>query len=312
MTTAEQQASELAADALAALGRVRRVWPWLAEARLPGVPGTAALVERQMSVQAERVEADQVRRDRKARTIALRNGLVGLSGPMAPPARLIAVRARQQVAAHVRGVAGRLGVTQGLMLPQALADPSLSRTTSACPWCHGTGTAQRPPGWQWHWPDPAPSCSLCGGHARSCDTCGQFGAGGCHCDVADVVVDACLDAVSAALPVTGDPDVVAWCANVLGRADRIARTALGLSEVDLRIIKAPCPACGRRDLRADVASPKRHEWSVACHSPLCRCAGPGCGCQRPVRWEGRRHRWPAHEFADLAALIGVAPTALER
>lgn len=298
------QAAELATDAVAALGSLRRAWSWLALARLPGVPGTAALVERRMSEAAARAESAAARRDRHAAHAALRAGLTP-PGPHAAPARLGPVRTRLYAAARVRAVAGRLGVHEGLVLPGPLSDPAISRDLDPCPWCAGTGLTLRPAGWNWPWPDPAPPCGLCGGRGAYHRLCGAT-ADGCGCDLADVVVAACLDAISGALAGVDNPAVAGWCASQLRAADTAARRALGLADIDLRIIKAPCPACGRRDLHADVSSPKRFEWSILCRSPLCRCAGAGCGCGRPVRWAGRVHRWPAGEFQALAARLGTS------
>jgi hypothetical protein len=291
--------AEHAHDALGGVGRLRRLWPWLGEARLPGRPGSHVLLERRMSAAAERVEAEQVRRDRRAKFLAIRAGKTPL-GPGSAPLRLAAVRARASIAGQIRTVGARVHAE----LPARLADPTLRRPAAPCLWCHGAGVARVPAGWApWAWPARPPACALCGGHGSLCTVCGAVG--GCYCDLADVVVDACLDAIAAALPALADPVAAEAAAGGLNAAADLACATLGLRDVDMRVIKAPCPACGRRDLWADVASPKRQEWSVVCRSELCRCDGPGCGCGRPVRWPGRRHRWPAAEFQPLADRLGV-------
>ena len=125
----------------------------------------------------------------------------------------------------------------------------------------------------------------------------------------DAVTAVALDAVARALPVLTVVDRAADTLRVLERSDEAARRVLGLGE-DWRVIKAPCPACGRRDLHAEVSSPRRDEWSVTCRAEMCACEGPGCGCGRPVRYRGRRHRWPVREWWGLADRIGVDPAEL--
>lgn len=298
MTSADQRVAEHAYDAVGGVGRLRRVWPWLGDARMPGRPGAHLLLERRLSAGAERVEAEQVRRDRRAKYLALRAGKTPLA-PFAAPVRLGAVRARQSIAGQLRVVAAQVGA----VLPHRLADPSLARAQAVCRWCAGSGVARRPAGWVGGWPGEPVACGLCGGYGRVCRVCAT--AGGCYCDLADVVVDASLDAITTAVGGVADERVVFAAATALNQAADQACAALGLRDVDMRVIKAPCPACGRRDLWADVASPREAEWSVQCRSPLCQCTGPGCGCGRPTRWAGRRHRWPAAEFHALAATLGV-------
>lgn len=295
---AVRRITEHAYDARGGIGRIRRVWPWLGEARLPGRAGAHMLLERRLSATAERIENEQARRDRRAKLIALQTGRTPLA-PFAAPVRLGPVGARGRIAGQLRAVGGRLGAR----LPGPLRDPAVSGPLRSCPWCVGTGRTQRPAGWAGPWPAQPISCGLCGGYGQLCTVCGT--AGGCFCDLADVVVDAGLDAIAAALAAVADEATAAHAARALNAVADVACTALGLVEVDLRVIKAPCPACGRRDLWADVASPKEIEWSVSCRARLCRCTGPGCGCGRPTRWAGRAHRWPAEEFPALAARLGV-------
>lgn len=295
-------ASFLADEAVAALARLRQAWPWLAQARLPGVPSTVALVERHLSPTAEAVEADHVRRDRQAGLLAVRSGVVP-TGPIRAPARVGALKARAAIQHDVRRLADRLQDAVG-----ALNVPA--RRAEACPWCRGQGVALRPADWDpaWHWPDRSPTCSMCGGYRQCCPTCRGYGP--CGCDDTDLVVMAALDVTAAALPHLLHPEQAADACRVLERCDKQARRVLGLAE-DRRVIKAPCPACDRRgELVAEVTSQNRDEWSVTCVSQLCTCSGPGCGCGRPVRWRGRRHRWPAREFPALAELLGVDLQAL--
>jgi hypothetical protein len=297
--SAQQRVAEHAYDALGGVGRLRRVWPWLGEARMPGRPAAHLLLERRLSPRAEQVEAEQVRRDRRAKFLALRGGKTPLA-PFAAPVRLGPVRARWLIAGQIRAAGGRIGAE----LPHYLTDPTLLRREKLCHWCGGAGEAQMPAGWiPRSWPLEPVTCGLCGGYGRVCAVCAT--AGGCHCDLADVVVDGCLDAIAAAVGSVADAEVAERAAGMLNSAADLACTTLGLSEVDMRVIKAPCPACGRRDLWADVASPKPDEWSVICRSDLCRCTGPKCGCGRPTRWAGRKHRWPAAEFHALAGRLGV-------
>lgn len=298
--TVDQRVTEHAYDALGGVGRLRRLWPWLGDARLPGRAGHHLLVERRLSEAEIRAEAEAVRRDRRAAADARRIGRTP-AGPGHTPVRLGAIRARASIAGQLRSVGGKLGAA----LPAPLADPTLTRPHTPCAWCAGTGVTQIPDTWgPWAWPADPPSCGLCGGHGAMCTVCGAVGA--CYCDLADVVVDACLDAIAAALPTQSDPGGAAAAAGGLNAAADLACATLGLRDVDMRVIKAPCPACQRRDLWADVASPRRQEWSVVCRSELCECQGAGCGCGRPVRWSGRRHRWPAPEFGALAERLGVA------
>lgn len=279
--------AEHAADARGALGRIRAVWPLLGEARWPGRAGAHSMLERRLSERAERVEAEQVRRDRRAKHLALRAGKIPLA-PYAAPVRLGPVRARARIATGLRIV----GAHVGARLPAPLADPTLPQP--ACLGCAGTGRAC---------PGCGTVCGMCGGFGRRCPVCGT--AGGCFCDLADVVVGAGLDALAAALRAARDERVVEQAAAALNSAADLACHTLGIRDIDLRVIKAPCPACGRRDLWADVASPNPDEWSVSCRAALCCCSGPGCGCGRPTRWRGRRHRWPSQEFHALAARLGV-------
>lgn len=296
--SANERIMEHAFDAVGGIGRLRRVWPWLGEARMPGRPAAHLLLERRLSPDAERIEAEQVRRDRRAKMIALKTGRMPLP-PFAAPVRLGPVRTRARIAVQLCAVGGRVHA----QLPHRLTDPTLDAPRRLCKWCQGTGRALRPAGWAGAWPAQPVTCSMCGGFGEVCTLCGT--AGGCYCDLADVVVDACLDAIADAIGSVADENLAELAAAGLNGAADLACHTLGLRDVDMRVIKAPCPACERRDLWADVASPNPNEWSVVCRSDLCRCQGPACGCGRPTRWAGRRHRWPAEEFPALADRLGV-------
>jgi hypothetical protein len=296
--SANEQIMEHAYDARGGVGRLRRVWPWLGDARLPGRPAPHLMIERRMSADAERIEAEQVRRDRRAKHLALRAGRTTLA-PYAAPVRLGPIRTRARIAAQLRTIGIRLGAWPG----DELADPTLDAPRRTCSWCAGAGRVLRPAAWDGPWPAEPVTCGMCGGFGAVCMLCET--AGGCYCDLADVVVDAWLDAITAALDTIGDPESARRAATGLNGAADLACATLNLREIDMRVIKAPCPACDRRDLWADVASPRPDEWSIVCRSDLCRCAGPRCGCGRPVRWYNRRHRWPATEFHDLARRLGV-------
>jgi hypothetical protein len=308
-----------AEDAAAAVAGIRRSWLWLSEARLPGTPGTAALVRRRWSAAAERVEADQVRRDKRAAQRALSGGAgadVGLrlgsrghpsvpAGPHADAGRIGPIGARLQVVTELRAAAEQALTAAGLRVHARVRDPAAGRPGLDCPWCAGTGVLGKPADWSGGWPDPA--CPLCGGFAQLCRLC--RGVGPCGCDLSDAVVHACLH-LCRWLAAQLDPVAACALADRLTRISNYASGVLGLGPVDLRWLSAPCPACARRELYAEVSSPDPADWSVSCRSPLCACGGPGCGCGRPVRWPGRRHRWPSAEFAALAERLGVQQAVL--
>lgn len=89
----------------------------------------------------------------------------------------------------------------------------------------------------------------------------------------------------------------------LDAADRLARAAAGAGP-DTRLLKAECPACGRRAaLRADIGSPNQNEWGITCIAPGCRCRGIGCPCNQPSRYPGARHIWPHREWEQLGRLL---------
>jgi hypothetical protein len=313
-----EQAAVLATEALAALGRLRTVWPWLAQARTPGTPGTLAMVERRISEAAEHIEAEQVLRDRRAKLAALCGGSgwdvstrpASRGTPTMPPgthpgaARIGPIKARVQVARQVGELARYLAAaTEPRPAPAAVPATVPQDRYLPCPWCAGTGRALKPDGWVWAWPAHPVSCPLCAGWGAVCGICRQVGP--CQCDTSDEVMAAALRAIGGHLRTVTCPQLAATAAGTLTRADETARRVLGLGPDDHRVIKAPCPACGRRELCAEVSSPNRDEWSAVCRSRLCVCRGPGCGCGLPIRWQGRRHRWLADQMWDLAERLGV-------
>lgn len=297
MTAPDDAARFLVGEATATLGRVRTNWPALSDARYPSAPGPHARPQRYRAPQHHQAEDRQVRRDREAAFEAVRAGRVP-SGPKPAPGRVDIISVRASVADDLRRLADRLaeGVLGGRVsvhLPDA----------QPCTWCQGTGEALMPAGWvPWAWPDHPVSCSRCGGHGYACTVCTAVAS--CGCDRSDVVVHAAMAVVAAALPLVDDHHRAADACRVLERSDKTVRRALGLAE-DYRRLPVPCPACGYRDLCAEVSSPRRQEWSVACGAESCVCRGPSCGCGRPVRYRGRRHRWPWEEFPALIERVGV-------
>ncbi|MBM0206661.1 hypothetical protein JNW90_29350 [Micromonospora sp. STR1s_5] len=295
MTAPADVARFLADEATATLGRVRSHWPLLSEARWPGSAGPR--VQRYMSPQQHLDEAYNTRRDRAAAFEAVRAGRVP-SGPKPAPARVGIVSVRSTVATDLRRLADRLaegvlGTRVTVHLPDA----------APCTWCLGTGEALMPAGWiPWAWPDKAVPCSRCGGHGYACTVCAAVAS--CGCDRSDVVVTAALAVVAAALPLVDHPDRAADACRVLDRSDKAIRRTLGLAE-DYRRLPIACPACGYRDLCAEVSSPNREEWSVHCGATSCTCKGYACGCGKQARYRGRLHRWPWREFGDLAERLGV-------
>lgn len=94
----------------------------------------------------------------------------------------------------------------------------------------------------------------------------------------------------------------------LSTADRVARAIAGVGS-DERPVKAECPACEHRSLVADVGPANPADWTIRCTWTTCRCRGVDCGCNRPVRWPGRRHQWPRREFDQLARLLDREETS---
>lgn len=290
-------------EALAALGRVVEAWPWLADVR---VPGRGPVLERRMDPREEPRVGEAHRRDRAAALAAARRGLTG-AGPHADAARVAPVAARAFVAHELRLLLERLA-GEGAVF--AVLDPASRRLTARCRWCHGSRVVGMPTGWAWDWPADPPECPLCLGTgevpaAVRCVACGSVTV--CDCDHADAVVSQAAPLLRKQIRAIVDDETAGDALRVVERCDRAARRAAGVAE-DRRVIKAPCPACGRHELYAEVSSVDRSAWVVRCGYYGCACAGPACGCGRPVRWPGRRHLWPAREWdgpSGLARLLGV-------
>lgn len=97
-----------------------------------------------------------------------------------------------------------------------------------------------------------------------------------------------------------DPRLVDRAAAVLRTAADRARAAAGIVDDAIAPYPTqPCPACRRRSLQIDATLPHERYWTVRCISTACRCTGPGCPCDQPVRLEGRGHAWT---YADLPHL----------
>lgn len=332
MSRPSEAARFLTAEALAALGRLRTAWPWLAEARIPGpeAPTVASPNRREV---IDRIRREQHVKDRAARLRALSGGAgpdvstsLATRGVASAPlgahgdaARTAPIAARREVAEMVVRLADRLDqFVHPARQPRRIVWPVISDATvygeGRCRTCSGTGYAAQPHWWPTAelWPpardpeEPGGSripagtplpCHACAGHGRTHQAV--------YLDASDVLVAAALRMIAGHLRTLSDVDVAADAARTLGRADRVARTGARAGEHRIHI-KAPCPACGARDLWAEVSSPEREEWFVRCESRLCACRGPACACGRPVRYRGRRHHWPSTEWASLSRQLGVA------
>lgn len=308
MTTRPQpDRAVLVDEALATLERVREAWPWLAEVRLPG---KGSPIERRMDPREEARANEAYRRDRAAALLSAKQGRTG-AGPHADAGRVGPIAARAFVAHELRRLTERmLTAAAGGPVEFQVMDPASRRRTTRCAWCHGTGWLPPPAGWAWKWPAEPLQCPRCLGHCEApahtpCTVCGVLAA--CECDHADAVVHLALELLGDLIPGTVDNEAAMDALRVLERCDRAARNAASVAE-DRRVIKAPCPACGRRELFAEVSSIDRSAWVIRCASYSCACAGAGCSCGRAVRWPGRRHLWPAREWDGpdgLAARLGV-------
>jgi hypothetical protein len=293
MSSPSEAAAFLITEARAALYRLRTAWLWLAEARIPGpeAPTVAVPDRRQHVLQAR---AEQHWHDRAAKIEAIKAGRRP-SGTRPAAARVGVTDARTEVSRLVAGLAARLWEyahpSEDIVWP--VLDYHTVWLAGLCPTCQGTGWRAPPPWWRKTTP---PVCESCDGHGRT---------GRTHAiDPADQLVALSLGLIIELLPVVRDPEQAADAVRTLDRCDRTARRVANAGEHRIAIA-APCPACNSRDLWAETSSPRREEWTVRCESQLCVCRGPGCRCCRPVRWRGRRHLWPAEEWADLADLIGA-------
>lgn len=292
MSSPSEAAQFLIAEARAAIGRLRTAWPWLAEARIPGpeAPTVAVPDHRQHVMQAR---AEQHWHDRNAKIEAIKAGRKP-SGNRPAAARVGVTDARRDVANAVARLAARVWeyAHPGEDIVWPVLDYLTVPLSGRCPACRGAGWRAPPVWWQKTTPPACPACDGTGHVTRT------------HAaDPTDLLVALSLTLLVELLPPIRDPEVAADAVRTLDRADRLARKAANAGEHRVPLI-APCPACNSRDLWAETSSPKREEWTVRCESMLCTCRGPGCSCGRPVRWRGRRHLWPAEEWADLADLIG--------
>lgn len=304
------------AEAVGRLTELREAWPWLTAFREPGTPSYSH--ERSIADAAQRARAEQWRKDRVAAAEAVRSGKVP-SAPHAAAASLSAVHARARIAADIAALTAKVLHA----CEQPTVRPVIRQGThvivGACAECKGTGLTLPPRWWPdgepWParpadhpdtepWiPDPVP-CRHC--HAGEAVTTVAF-------DLPDAIMATAVGLLADLLPRVTDPDLAETAKVTLDRANRLARATVGVDTEDLRRLPARCPACGLRELHAEVSSPDEMNWSVRCLNEHCRCVGPDCGCGRAVRWPGRRHRWGVTEWSGpdgLAARLGVDMAAL--
>jgi hypothetical protein len=101
---------------------------------------------------------------------------------------------------------------------------------------------------------------------------------------------------------------------LLHRADRIARSAAGVTGDETVTFPHPCPACGSRSLQWRMPGRFKTRWSVHCIRDACRCTGNHCGCAKAIRVVSQPHRWAYSEldgrfglWRAIAAARRVAP-----
>ena len=297
--------------AYAALAAVTEAWPWLAEVAAPGrdvhagdMPPTPA---------QQRIEAEQLRRDRAAKQAALKAGTTPT--PHADAARPGPLVARADVARAVRVLTERVwGANHNnAAMAWPVVNPTMRQITVACWYCEGRGEAYMPR-------NPTSNdltdvwwttCAICRGFGEvgsgeACAVCGASKA--CHCDLADATLAAAATVLTRELDRVDSVTLAAEAARTLERADRTARRACRAVEVWL-CLHVACPACRRRDMRAEVSSPDRSRWTIRCAFALCRCKGARCPCgRRELAVDGERHSWVAAEWdgpTGLAARLGI-------
>lgn len=314
----------LADEARVALGRFRTAWSWLAEAVHPGTgPGARPnRYRRGLDPDEQAAAFERYRYEREVYVIAVARGAKP-SAPHALPVVDGAADVRQRTAAQLAELAGRMWEwVHGLGLVLTVVEQG---RTIACPWCQGAGYALRPPDWPapveradgrgvvGMWPDHPIICSYCQGRTvvpagLACPACDA--TGGCRCDRYDVIVALSLDTVARLVDHLG-AEPLAIVASTVDKAAARAERAVGAGQDRRRMPGQPeCPACGTRELYAEVSSRDPREWSIRCGYAECECEGPFCPCQHGTDARaGRRHVWPSRMWdgpVSLAELLGVA------
>ncbi|WP_018219146.1 hypothetical protein [Salinispora vitiensis] len=304
------------AEAVARLVELRDAWPWLSAFRTPGTPSYRH--ERSIAAAAEHARAEQWHKDRVAAAEAIRCGRVP-SAPHAAATNLAAVHARARIAADVAALTAAVLTACELPTVRPVIRQGTHVLVGACQPCRGTGRTLPPRWWpagqpwparpagspdEQPWvPDPVP-CRHC--HAGEAVAVVAY-------DLPDAIMTTAVGLLADLLPRVTDAELADRARHVLERANRMARATVGVDTEDLRRLPARCPACGLRELHAEVSSLDEMQWSVHCLNGDCRCVGPDCGCGRAVRWPGRRHRWGVTEWSGpdgLATRLGVDMTAL--
>jgi len=233
-----RKAAALAEDARVVVGELRGAWEWLTDMAIPGRAAPAA--ERLVSAEQAAIEAEQVRRDRRAAHAALSGRYPKVPpGPHADAARVGPLAARTVVAKLVKRLAERLWSARhdGAALPWPVVDPRLRQTTMGCWYCDRRGvTALVGPDGRL----VEGTCPQCRGATQvptghTCGLCGALAA--CPCGFDDAYFAVGLAAVLAELAGIADPDLAADALATLERCNRAARRAAGAAEVEL-ILKA--------------------------------------------------------------------------
>lgn len=307
----------LVAEARTALAMLLEAWPWLSDMAVPGpqAPTPAMYV----SEQQQRIEADQVRKDRAAAFLAVQKGRVPTPHPDA--ARPVPVAARGTVVDMVRRLTERLWADHrdGAPLLWPIRDPTTRPPMIGCWYCERAGVTtvvneHRQPGEpEFH----TGTCPVCRGQAQlanlaPCWVCLRVGP--CRCDLADAYMVAVGQILGGELGRIRGEATAAAVLSVLEKANEITRRAARVDAAEIHL-RAECPACRRRELVADVSHLDPANWIIRCRSDLCRCNGAGCACGRPVRYKGRPHRWPTSEWDGdhgLASRLGVDLRAVRR
>lgn len=310
----------LADQTRASIGRLRTAWDWLGEALQPGQRGPHAdRPLRPLDDDArERREAGW-HADRAARHASLRRRIT--PGTVRPaPVSLEAITTRTTITDQLTALHHRTTTTvAGAPTPIRWLHPADRHAllTLPCPWCAGTGIAQKPDGWTWPWPPDPPVCAGCwrgritNPHASPCSACRTPGR--CRCDPTTLYITGVLDGLADILDRLNAEHLAAVDATVRDLTDRAERAA-GAGR-DLRRLPGDpppaCPVCGSRELTAEVSRADRREWSIRCDGPDCACLGTlSCPCRMGTpRRKGLPHVWPAKTWdgpGGLADRLGVA------